>query len=241
MVDYELFKSILEKSKEGYIEDGDYIDAKTMDLFIKHGQANIKMLFKNYSETAYYYADVTCGCCGKIEKQCMSKTKIINYVNDIRQKRNKIRCRECQLEEERKRLEERDKQRVSSIKIKEENTEFYIENYLNPNRTWNEGVKANEKRHHLRDVYVDWKKISDHIKQMDYHDFLVTPYWKAIAESVKNYHGHRCQLCNGTEGLSVHHKSYDIHGDELHNMKELVCLCRDCHEKFHEVGSYADN
>lgn len=240
MVDYELFKSILEKSKEGYIEDGDYIDAKTMDLFIKHGQANIKMLFKTYSEAAYYYVDVRCGCCGKIQKQRLSKTKIITYINDIRQKRNNIRCHECHLEEERKRLEERDKERVSWAKIKEQNTEEYIKRYLDPNNSWKEGVKTYEKRRDLQQISVDWQKIKDYICDMDYHDFLQTPYWKAIAESVKNYHGYRCQLCNGTEGLSVHHKSYDIHGDELHNLKDLVCLCRDCHEKFHEVGSYAD-
>jgi hypothetical protein len=41
MVDYDLFASILEKSKEGYIESGDHLDERTIELFIKHGIANI--------------------------------------------------------------------------------------------------------------------------------------------------------------------------------------------------------
>lgn len=237
MVDYNLFESILEKSKEGYIEDGDHIDAKTMDLFIKHGHTNIRMLFKTYSDSAYYYVDVRCGCCGKIQQQRLSKTKIFTYVNDVRQKRNNIRCHECYLEEERKRLKERDKERVSLVKEKEKNTEHYIQTYLNPENSWKEGVKPYTKRNDLQCVYVDRQKIRDYIRDMDYHDFLQTPYWKAVAESVKQYHNYRCQLCNGTEGLSVHHKSYDIHGDELYHMKDLVCLCKKCHEKFHDIDN----
>ena len=46
MVDYDLFASILEKSKEGYIESGDHLDERTIELFIKHGIGNIKQLFK---------------------------------------------------------------------------------------------------------------------------------------------------------------------------------------------------
>lgn len=240
MVDYELFESILEKFKDGFIEDGDYIDVKTMDLFIKHGLTNIKMFFKTYAIPSYYYVDVRCGCCGKIQKQMLSKSKVVAYINDVRQKRNTIRCNECYLEEERKRLEKRDKDCIAWAKTKEQNTEEYIKRYLDSNHSWKDGVSTYEKRSDLQQCFVDWQKISDYICAMDYHDFLQTPYWKAVAESVKKYHGFRCQLCNGTEGLSVHHKSYDIHGDELHNMKDLVCLCRDCHEKFHEVGVYAD-
>ena len=239
MVDYNLFKSILEKSKEGYIESGDYLDEKVIDLFIKHGLGNIKQLFKTGDDGASFFADVKCKCCGKVITKQLSKSKIWNYVNDVRQKRNSILCNDCYLESERKRLEMENEQRISWAEEKEKNTDLYITRYLNPDNSWKEGVKPSKKRQELRSYYVDWKKIKEYICDMDYHEFLKTPYWKAIAESVKQYHNYRCQLCNGTEGLSVHHASYDNHGDELNNLKDLICLCKDCHEKFHEVGAYA--
>lgn len=239
MVDYKLFKSILEASRDGYIEAGDYLDSKVMDLFIKHGIGNIKQLFKINEAVSYYFVDVKCSCCGKVIKRQLSKSKIIEYVNDVRQKRNKILCNDCYLEAERKRLEKQDKEMISWEEKKRINTEQYIETYLNPECSWKEGAKPYLKRQELSKYNVDWNKIKTYICGMDYHEFLRTPYWKAIAESVKQYHGYRCQLCNGTEGLSVHHKTYEIHGDELNHLKDLVCLCKDCHEKFHEVGSYA--
>lgn len=236
MVDYELFKSILEKSKEGYIVSGDHLDEKVIELFIKHGIGNIKQFFRVGEEGAFYFADVKCKYCGKVITKQFSKTKLLEYVNDVRQKRDKILCTDCYLEEERKRLENESKERISWEEKKEKNTEEYINNYLNPDNSWNDGIKPYQKRQYLREAYVDWKKIKEYICDMDYHEFLKTPYWKAIAESVKRYHNYTCQLCNGTEGLSVHHKTYENHGDELHNMKDLICLCKHCHEKFHEIG-----
>ena len=237
MVDYDLFKTILEKSKEGYIESGDHLDEKVIELFIENGIANIKQLFKK-EDGAYFFADVKCSCCGKVITKALSKTKIIAYVNDVRQKRDKFLCNECYLESERKRLEKESQEKVSYAEQKKDNTKYYIDNYLNPNKSWKDGVKPYEKRESLRAIYVDWQEIKEYICGMDYHEFLMTPYWKAIADSVKRYHNHKCQLCGGTEGLSVHHASYENHGDELHHLKDLICLCKDCHEKFHEVGAY---
>ena len=237
MVDYELFKTILEKSEEGYIESGDHLDEKIIELFIENGIANIKQLFKK-EEGAYFFADVKCSCCGKVFTEKFSKTKIITYINDVRQKRSHILCDDCYLESERKKLENARKQRIANTETKKENTKIYIERYLNPNNSWKEGIKPFNKRRELDAIWVDWKEIKNYICGMDYHDFLQTPYWKAIAESVKQYHNYKCQLCNGTEGLSVHHASYENHGDELHHLKDLICLCKDCHEKFHEVGVY---
>lgn len=239
MVDYDLFKSILEKDKKGYIENGDYIDAKVMDLFIKHDIAIIRQLFRVNETSSYFYVDVRCGCCGNMVKLLLSKTKILQHINDIRQNRNKIICDDCHLEAERKRLEQQRKEMEKHTFTVSANTQHYIDIYLDPNNSWKEGIKPYQKRKDLQDTCVDWGKIKDYICEMDYHDFLQTPYWKGIAENVKRFHDYRCQLCDGTEGLSVHHKNYDIHGDEIHHMKDLVCLCKDCHEKFHEVGAYA--
>lgn len=36
-----------------------------------------------------------------------------------------------------------------------------------------------------------------------------------------------------TKALEVHHLTYDNHGDELHHLEDLTCICRKCHENLH--------
>ena len=72
------------------------------------------------------------------------------------------------------------------------------------------------------------------ILHMPYEDFLKTPYWKAISDYVKERDSYRCGKCGAQKRLQVHHLSYQHHGDELHNMNELVTLCRKCHKETHE-------
>lgn len=114
-----------------------------------------------------------------------------------------------------------------------ENTFCYIENYLNPNREWNKKVSAKQRIDLVRYSNVNWTAISDHIKEMDYQDFLATPYWKAITAHTKYKAGYRCQLCNNGADLATHHRNYDIHGREHAHMNELIVLCNNCHQKFH--------
>ena len=72
------------------------------------------------------------------------------------------------------------------------------------------------------------------ILHMPYEDFLKTPYWKAISGYIKERDLNRCEKCGAQKRLQVHHLSYQHHGDELHNMNELVTLCRKCHKETHE-------
>jgi len=65
-------------------------------------------------------------------------------------------------------------------------------------------------------------------------EFLLTPYWKAIAEKTKKKAGFKCLMCNGKNNLATHHRTYDNHGDELYHMEDLVVICEDCHAKFHD-------
>lgn len=76
--------------------------------------------------------------------------------------------------------------------------------------------------------------VSFAIKQMKYQDFLRTPYWKVVSQQVREDAGNKCQICNdGSKTLHVHHRNYSIHGMEHDNLKDLICLCEDCHAKFH--------
>lgn len=80
-------------------------------------------------------------------------------------------------------------------------------------------------------------EVTNAILQMDYKDFLNTPYW----DGVRNYKLKRakycCELCGAKGILHVHHKTYERHGREHMKSianKDLVVLCKDCHEKFHD-------
>jgi len=114
-----------------------------------------------------------------------------------------------------------------------EKTYYYLENYLNPNRNWDRLITPKQRINRIRYSNVNWKTISDHIKNMEYTDFLKTPYWKAISAHTKYKAGYRCQVCNSAYDLVTHHRNYSIHGFEHARMHELIVLCDICHNKFH--------
>ena len=79
------------------------------------------------------------------------------------------------------------------------------------------------------------EEVKERILHMDYQDFLKTPYWKSIAYFVKAEAGGKCSVCGATKTLEVHHLTYDNHGDELHHLDDLVCVCKKCHENQHKA------
>lgn len=119
----------------------------------------------------------------------------------------------------------------------QKNTLQYLEKYLNPDRTWEKEVTPKQRLYQIRYANVNWDVVSDHIKGMDYHNFLKTPYWKAIAAHTKYKAGYRCQLCNSFDDLITHHRDYRIHGFEHARMQDLIVLCDGCHNKFHDHPS----
>jgi 5-methylcytosine-specific restriction endonuclease McrA len=67
---------------------------------------------------------------------------------------------------------------------------------------------------------------------MPYKEYLNTDYWKKFAASMKAKVNYKCQLCNGTYDLNVHHKDYHSRGIE--KPQDVIVLCRNCHGKFHD-------
>jgi hypothetical protein len=72
----------------------------------------------------------------------------------------------------------------------------------------------------------------DQLKTMPYQEYLKTAHWKLLSEKVKRRAKYRCQLCNAEGVLNVHHRTYERRGHE--QLKDLICLCRQCHAKFHD-------
>ena len=70
-----------------------------------------------------------------------------------------------------------------------------------------------------------------------YHRYLASPAWKARRLIALDKAGYHCQVCNGTDCLDVHHRTYDRIGEEHHS--DLTVLCRECHTAFHKAGRLA--
>lgn len=231
MVDYEYFKAFLSEHDPAMIENGDMLDNKVIMLFARSKPDKVKSLFKCSNMTIPFKVEIKCSKCGGLEWQYMSKTKLIHTIQDLHMKREVV-CNRCIAKKELEEAEERRRVNAQWEQMVKENTKIYIQRYLDPDNSWKKGIKTWEKINDLK-AHVEWDEVESHIKGMTYREFLMTPYWKAIAEDVKRKSGNKCQLCNSTEGLNVHHRTYENHGDELHNMKDLICLCADCHSKFH--------
>ncbi|MFP4526623.1 MAG: HNH endonuclease [Bacteroidales bacterium] len=65
-----------------------------------------------------------------------------------------------------------------------------------------------------------------------YHGYLRTGLWQEKRKQKLEEAEHRCQLCNSSDGLQVHHRTYDNVFNE--RKSDLIVLCRDCHARFHD-------
>ena len=65
-----------------------------------------------------------------------------------------------------------------------------------------------------------------------YHAYLASPEWRQRREQALWRAGHRCQTCNSSDTLDVHHRTYARFRNE--DPEDLTVLCRSCHEKFHD-------
>lgn len=69
---------------------------------------------------------------------------------------------------------------------------------------------------------------------LSYYEYLKTPEWANVARTVKERAGFRCQVCNRANDLVAHHRSYAHLGDEMNHLGDLTCLCRPCHDLYHD-------
>ena len=66
-----------------------------------------------------------------------------------------------------------------------------------------------------------------------YKSYLRTPEWKAVRMEVLHLRNHKCERCNSTYRLEVHHKSYRHIFNESPN--DLEVLCHSCHKNHHKI------
>lgn len=83
---------------------------------------------------------------------------------------------------------------------------------------------------------AQWRR-EDILSGMNYPEYLQSEHWLAMRRSALDRAGWRCQVCNASTRLYVHHRTYERRGHELPD--DLTVLCRKCHETFHKNGRLA--
>ena len=116
-----------------------------------------------------------------------------------------------------------------------DSTEDFISCYLTPTEQYDrkEARAFSTKFVRRWEPGLDYAEIAMKIQKMPYADFLRTTYWRGTAFSVKRRAKYACEICGSKEDLAAHHKTYEHHGDEIHHLDDIQCLCRSCHEKVH--------
>lgn len=104
---------------------------------------------------------------------------------------------------------------------------YFISHYLNSKCEYINNI------HDLDILKRESLYITKYISLMDYKEFLQTPYWKIISEYKKVQAKNKCQLCNKEGLLHTHHRTYEIRGNEINNLDDLIVLCDKCHAKHH--------
>jgi 5-methylcytosine-specific restriction endonuclease McrA len=70
------------------------------------------------------------------------------------------------------------------------------------------------------------------LRTMPYKAYLLTSHWQEVRQAALKRAKFRCQVCNGSGLLDVHHRTYERRGDEL--PRDVIVLCRGCHQTFHD-------
>lgn len=67
-----------------------------------------------------------------------------------------------------------------------------------------------------------------------YSDYLLSDYWKNLSKEVKERDWNRCVLCNRSDNLQAHHRSYKYKNTREKEILDVHTLCKDCHLLFHK-------
>lgn len=69
-----------------------------------------------------------------------------------------------------------------------------------------------------------------------YSEYLKSKHWREIRNAAIVHADRRCQLCDSSKGLQVHHRNYKSLGQE--RLDDVVVLCGACHHAFHFPGDH---
>lgn len=71
------------------------------------------------------------------------------------------------------------------------------------------------------------------LRKLPYKEYLLTEHWQEFRKHALKRAKYRCQLCNKSGKLDIHHRTYENLGCE--HVSDVIALCRECHEKHHDI------
>lgn len=251
MIDYHTLEAIIKPvviDDSHKITNNDIITEELVQFLIKANQfkyinecfAKMDRPKKGELPRPTWHIQMKCTECDTIQEKLVNKATLLDYLKVrysesksphnpfILRQYSQFLCNECI---ERQRIAEEEKKVLENQKILD-NTKLFVQKYLS--KDINTSMLRNNidvLKSEIRNC--DEGLIAEYISSLDYDHFLITPYWKIIAYHVKKSAKFKCVICGSNENLNAHHKDYSIHGYELQNIRELVCLCNSCHSLYH--------
>ncbi|MCV3216612.1 replicative DNA helicase [Plectonema radiosum NIES-515] len=70
---------------------------------------------------------------------------------------------------------------------------------------------------------------------LKYHEYINSQEWQEVRKLALQRSGDKCQICGSKNSLDVHHNSYDNLGNERENLEDLVVLCSEHHQLYHDA------
>lgn len=84
----------------------------------------------------------------------------------------------------------------------------------------------------IEDLRQQIRDYEDELSRLPYNEYLRTGHWQVVRECALEAAGRRCQICNSSDLLQVHHRSYEFRSIE--GPYDLTVLCAGCHKLFHD-------
>ena len=70
-------------------------------------------------------------------------------------------------------------------------------------------------------------------RKEEYHNYLLSPEWRAFRIKVFEHYGKKCAECKRTKRLHIHHKTYENIFNE--KLEDVIVLCELHHAKIHGI------
>ena len=70
---------------------------------------------------------------------------------------------------------------------------------------------------------------------LNYYEYINSPEWQEIRKLALQRASYKCQICGKTNDLDVHHNSYSNLGNEQEHLEDLVALCAEHHQLYHDA------
>lgn len=92
---------------------------------------------------------------------------------------------------------------------------------------------ADEAIFEYQNVHDAFDYFIDKYTHVDYQSYLSSDLWRKTADEAKINANFRCQVCNQSEKLHAHHRTYERVGYE--HPSDIIVLCEKCHTLFHNA------